>query len=390
MILSTFSVPRLKSISWPSIGLLMFLVVVLISGCSGSKRRLAAELKPISSPMNIERVWSVSVGKSTPLTFQPILNGDDIYTASVDGEIYRIDAMTGRVVWRVSIGTNIYSGVGTDGRVLVVANNKGRVFAYNAQSGAALWNTSVDTEVLTEPLVAGSTIVIRSINNRMVALDTATGKRRWVNQLSQSALNLRTSYSMLPINNEVLLTGVSGGRFGVFNLANGNVIWESLLAPPKGVSEIERLSDITSRPSLLANWMCTVSYQGKIGCGDIKVAAMLWTKDFSSYYGVSQLGQKVFAVNEKSHIVAFDSQKGDELWRNELLMWRDIGEPLATGKVVIAGDGQGYVHVFSQDNGSLLGRVRVDSSPVNAQPIAINGLMIFQSKAGTLAAYRIQ
>jgi hypothetical protein len=37
-----------------------------------------------------------------------------------------------------------------------------------------------------------------------------------------------------------------------------------------------------------------------------------------------------------------------------------------------------------------LGRVRVDSSPVNAQPIAINGLMIFQSKAGTLAAYRIQ
>ena len=98
----------------------------------------------------------------------------------------------------------------------------------------------------------------------------------------------------------------------------------------------------------------------------------------------------MFAVNEKSHIVAFDSQKGDELWRNELLMWRDIGEPLATGKVVIAGDGQGYVHVFSQDNGSLLGRVRVDSSPVNAQPIAINGLMIFQSKAGTLAAYRIQ
>ena len=69
-------------------------------------------------------------------------------------------------------------------------------------------------------------------------------------------------------------------------------------------------------------------------------------------------------------------------------MWRDLGEPLAVGKVVVFGDSQGYVHLFSQDNGDLLGRVRVDSSSVTAAPVATGGVIVVQSKGGTLAGFR--
>ena len=311
--------------------LLMALIgIMTLQGCSGTKRRSAADLTPILNPINIERVWSVNLGKALSYSFKSILNGDDVYASSEGGEI------------------------------------------------------------LTEPLVVAGLVVVRTIDNRFIAIDAQTGKRRWVTPKTPSLLSLRTSYSMAAINNEVIFTGFSSGQFGLINLANGSTIWESLLAPPKGTSEIERLSDIAAKPTLMGTRMCAVSYQGKVGCGDIKTAKMSWSKDFSSFSGTTQSPDAVFVVNDKSYVVAFDAIRGDELWRNEKLVWRDVGEPLAVGKYILAGDSQGYLHLFSQDKGDELGRVRVDSSGITAGPIATQSSVIVQTKGGTLAAYRIQ
>jgi len=372
----------------------MFMVLAAsfigLQGCQGNKRRLAAELTPIANPANFDRVWSVSLGKSVNYAFKPILIGSDIYASSEAGEIHRVDAASGKVIWRVSAPKGLSTGPGSDGNTLVVGSLKGDIYAFDAQTGVKKWDTSVGTEVLTEPLVAAGVVVIRTIDNRFIGLEAATGKRVWVSPKNPSVLSLRTSYSMSSINNEVIFTGFSGGQFGLLALSNGSTIWESLLAPPRGTSEIERLSDITAKPSLLGPRMCAVSYQGKIGCGDIKNARMAWVKDFSSFSGTTQSTDAVYAVNDKSYLGAFNASTGIELWRNEKLQWRDVGEPLAVGSSVLAGDSQGYLHLFAQSSGDIVGRVRVDSTGIAVAPIATQGLVIVQTKGGTLAAYKIQ
>jgi outer membrane protein assembly factor BamB len=368
----------------------LLLVFTNLVSCSGSKRRLAAELTPITNPVNLQKVWSVSIGKSMPYNFKPVLVNNAIYTAAAAGEVYKFNSQTGQSLWQANIKEAISAGPGTDGKIVIVPTIKGNIYAFDAETGKPLWDTSVATEVLTEPLVVAGVVVIRTIDNRFIALDASNGKRKWVNPRGQSALSLRTSYSMGSINNEVIFTGLSGGKYGLLALTNGNLIWESLLAPPKGASEIERLSDVTAKPTLLGSRMCAVSYQGKIGCGEIKNAAMSWTKDFSSFSGTTQSPDAVYAVNEKSYLVAFNAANGQEIWRNEKLVWRDLGEPLAVGKVILAGDSEGYLHLFGQDNGNILGRVRVDSTPIEAPPIPSNGQIIVQSKGGTLASYRLQ
>jgi outer membrane protein assembly factor BamB len=371
------------------IGVLL-LGVLSLSGCQGTKRRLAAELTPITNPINLERVWSTDVGSSSQYAFKPILVGNKIFASSQSGNVQSIDVSSGKKDWSVSAPKVVSTGPGSDGRIVVVGSIKGEVYAFDAQNGKPLWDTSVGTELLTEPLVAGGVVVVRAIDNRFIGLDESTGKRRWVSPKNPSILSLRTSYGMASINNEVLFTGFSSGQFGIMALSNGVTVWESLLAPPRGSSEIERLSDITAKPTLNGKRMCAVSYQGKIGCGDIQSARMSWVKDFSSFSGTTQSSDAVYAVNDKSYIVGFNATKGDELWRNEKLVWRDVGEPLAVGQVVLAGDSQGYLHVFSQVNGDIIGRVRVDSSPISAAPIATNGLIIVQTRGGTIAAYKIQ
>jgi outer membrane protein assembly factor BamB len=52
------------------------------------------------------------------------------------------------------------------------------------------------------------------------------------------------------------------------------------------------------------------------------------------------------------------------------------------------GDKQGYLHFLEQTSGKVIARVRVDSSPVDAAPIVANGLLIVQTRGGSLSAYR--
>jgi outer membrane protein assembly factor BamB len=70
------------------------------------------------------------------------------------------------------------------------------------------------------------------------------------------------------------------------------------------------------------------------------------------------------------------------------MSWRDVGEPLAVGRVVVMGDKQGYLHFLEQSSGQAIARVRVDSSGISAAPIVASGLLIIQTRGGTLSAYR--
>ncbi len=362
-------------------------VAAALVACSGGSRvRKPAELVSVSNQFDLQPVWSTSVGSSETFSFDPVVAGDAVYAASHRGNLVKIDLMSGNKIWEASVPDRLTVGPGSDGRVTAVVSTKGNVFAYD-DTGKPLWNVNVGGEVLSEPVVAGGMVVVRTLGDRFLGLDAQTGVRKWIYQRQQSALSLRVGYGMLPINNEVIVTGFAGGRFGMIAIANGGLIWETPVSFPKGFSEIERLNDVTAKPSMEGDILCAVSYQGRIGCGQARTGALLWFKEFSSFTGTAQSRDMVFSSNEKSHVVAFATKDGSQLWENTQLTYRDVGEPLAVGRVLLVGDAQGYVHALSQANGEMVARIRHDSSPISAAPIAVGGLILIQSQGGKLAAY---
>jgi outer membrane protein assembly factor BamB len=370
-----------------SSALLIGVVATALVACSGSSRvRKPAELVSVTNQFDLQPVWSTSVGSSETFNFHPVVAGDAVYAASHRGNLAKIDLATGNKVWEASVPERLAIGPGSDGRVTVAVSIKGNVYAYD-DSGKPLWNVNVGSEVLSEPVVAGGVVVIRALDNRFIGLDTQTGVRKWIYQRQQSALSLRVGYGMLPINNEVIVTGFAGGRFGMIAMANGGLVWETPVSFPKGFSEIERLNDVTAKPSMQGDIICAVSYQGRIGCGQARTGNLLWFKDYSSYTGTAQGTELVFSANEKSYVTAFVTKDGTQAWENTQLTFRDVGEPLAVGRVLLMGDAQGYVHAFSQANGEMVARIRHDSSPISAAPIAVGGLILIQSQGGKIAAY---
>ena len=362
-------------------------LAVSLVACSGKARvRQPAELVKVSNQFDLVPVWSVSIGSSEPFNFHPAVVGDAVYAASRLGSLRKIDLQSGKTEWNVTVPEKLIIGPGSDGKVTAVVTTEGDVFAYD-DTGKNIWKFHIGGEVLTAPVVAGGVVVIRGLDNRFVGLDAATGKRRWLYQRQQSALSLRVGYGMLSIGNEVIVTGFAGGRFGMIGIANGGLVWETPISFPKGFSEIERLNDVSAKPSMEGERICAVSYQGRIGCAQARTGTLIWFKDFSSYTGTTQSADSVFAANEKSYVTAFRSSDGVQVWENTQLTWRDVGEPLAIGRVVLMGDKQGYIHALSQSSGEMLARIRHDTTPVTAAPIAVSGLILVQSQGGKLTAY---
>jgi len=367
--------------------ILLGVVATALIACSGSSRvRKPSELVSVTNQFDMQQVWSTSVGSSEGFNFHLVVAGDAVYAASHRGNLAKIDLATGNKMWEASVPERLSIGPGSDGRTTVAVSTRGTVYAYD-DTGKQIWKVSVSSEVLSEPIVAGGVVIVRALDNRFIGLDAQTGVRKWIYQRQQSALSLRVGYGMLAIGNEVIVTGFAGGRFGMIAIANGGLVWETPVSFPKGFSEIERLNDVTAKPSMEGEIICAVSYQGRIGCGQARTGNLLWFKDYSSYTGTSQSTEMVFSANEKSYVTAFATKDGTQIWENTQLTFRDVGESLAVGKVLLMGDAQGYVHALAQANGEMIARIRHDSSPISAAPIAVGGLILIQSQGGKITAY---
>ena len=367
--------------------ILVGVLATALVACGGSSRvRKPSELAAVTNQFDMQAVWSTSVGSSEGFNFHPVVAGDAVYVASHRGNLVKIDLASGNKLWEASVPERLSIGPGSDGRTTVAVSTRGNVYAYD-DTGKQIWKVSVNSEVLSEPIVAGGVVIVRALDNRFIGLDAQTGARKWTYQRQQSALSLRVGYGMLAIGNEVIVTGFAGGRFGMIAIANGGLVWETPVSFPKGFSEIERLNDVTAKPSMEGEIVCAVSYQGRIGCGQARTGNLLWFKDYSSYTGTAQSSELVFSANEKSYVTAFATKDGTQLWENTQLSYRDVGESLAIGKVLLLGDAQGYVHALTQANGDIIARIRHDSSPISAAPIAVGGLILVQSQGGKIAAY---
>ena len=367
--------------------ILVGILATALVACGGSSRvRKPSELAAVTNQFDMQAVWSTSVGSSEGFNFHPVVAGDAVYVASHRGNLVKIDLASGSKLWEASVPERLSIGPGSDGRTTAAVSTRGNVYAYD-DTGKQIWKVSVNSEVLSEPIVAGGVVIVRALDNRFIGLDAQTGARKWTYQRQQSALSLRVGYGMLAIGNEVIVTGFAGGRFGMIAIANGGLVWETPVSFPKGFSEIERLNDVTAKPSMEGEIVCAVSYQGRIGCGQARTGNLLWFKDYSSYTGTAQSAELVFSANEKSYVTAFATKDGTQVWENTQLSYRNVGESLAIGKVLLFGDAQGYVHALSQANGDIISRIRHDSNPISAAPIAVGGLILVQSQGGKIAAY---
>lgn len=375
------------------------LAVAMLAGCStlqslnpfASKpvpRNPPAALVDFKPSMTVKTAWSVAIGSAGNALFNPALAGDSVYVAAADGTLARLEADTGRQIWRIKAGLPLTAGVGAGGDTIAVGAAGGVVLAFSAD-GKQRWKAQASSEILGSPAVAQGLVIVRSIDNRIVAFDADSGARKWQLQRNAPPLALRSAPG-IAVDSQAAYVGLPGGRLISLALSNGGPRWEVAVGDPRGATELERIADVSGMPLLLGREVCAVAYQGRMGCVDTASGATRWAKEFSSEVGLGADERHVYGADDRGNISAATRDAGVSVWRNTSLANRRLSTPVALGGAVAVGDYQGYMHFLSPEDGAPMARVASDGSRVIGTPVVAGSSLIFQTQAGTVAALKAE
>jgi outer membrane protein assembly factor BamB len=367
------------------------MTVLALAACSSSKddRRTPVPLTEFKPVLNVQQVWKASVGKAGRYLFAPIAVGDTVYAAGANGSVAKIDAQTGKEIWSVKLKDDLSAGVGSDGNLTAVGGLKGQVDVLDA-NGKLLWRTTVAGEIISPPLVGNGLVIVRTIDGQIIAFNAQTGEQKWLYRNRAVPLNLRVSAGMTFAGDQAVLAGFPGGGFSAINLQTGDAYWETPVSYPKGVTEVERINDVSGPPTLLGATTCAVTFQGQLGCFDANSGRPMWEKPFSSVSGIAQDESTVVGADDWSVVHAYSVATGAQTWSSDKLKNRDLSVPVVLGHAVVMGDFEGYVHFLSLDDGSLVSRVKTDGSPIVAAPVLAGNTLVVQTKDGDLYGLRPQ
>jgi outer membrane protein assembly factor BamB len=352
------------------------------SGPTGPK---PSELPVLSNPQGVKALWTASIGAAESFVFSPALVGDSVYVASRSGSVARLDAATGQPKWRVTLGSRLSVGVGSDGALVVVASDEGEVFALDSLDGTVRWRTRVSSEVLAVPKLGEGLVLVRSSDSRIFAFGAEDGRRRWVYQRAAASLVVRSPVGVT-MSQGSAYAGFSGGKLVAIALRNGILRWEATVALPKGATELERITDIVGDPVVLGREVCAASYQGRVACYEVQNGNQIWAREMSTLTGVSFDARYAFISDDKGAVHALDRGNGRSIWKQDRLAYRQLSLPLPLGTEVAVGDLQGYVHFLARESGAFIGRAATDGSAVRAAPQRLAEGLLVQTQNGGLFA----
>ncbi len=259
-------------------------------------------------------------------------------------------------------GETISGGVSIGGGLIMSGTNTGKVLAHNVE-GELVWQSQLSSEVLSAPVYFDGLVVARSGDNKIYGLDAVDGTRKWVYERKVPPLSLRSSAGVA-IDSGAVYAGFSGGKMVAIRADNGKLLWDATVAIPKGVTEIERIADVTSNPVVAGPVVYAVAFQGRVAAVDRVNGKVLWNRDVSSYAGMSYDNERIYITHAIGSIYSLDYATGKTFWRQPDFLHRRLTKPFPMLDTVVLGDVEGYLHYLDMESGKEVARIKLDSQPV--------------------------
>jgi outer membrane protein assembly factor BamB len=145
-------------------------------------------------------------GGGRTIVGNPVVQGDSVYFASIDGQVWAIDR-TARswplertilfwkanlyiwgvisapvqkgTVWSRNIGGKVLLPVAATPDLVYSVTTKGKVVALDSITGDVRWSADVGDDVTAPPVVAGRTLLAGTEDGLIVGLDRSTGEILW-------------------------------------------------------------------------------------------------------------------------------------------------------------------------------------------------------------------
>jgi outer membrane protein assembly factor BamB len=373
---------------------LSFAALLIAAGCSKDKDvEPPAKLVKFPQTLPVKKLWGEGVGRNNKqvqlrLGLGPAIDNSVVFAANHKGEVLAVKLETGRTVWVKKLKLPLSAGPAAAFGLVVVGSGKGDVVALNASTGKELWRSRVNSELLSSPAISENVIVFRSVDGRLHGFDAHTGKLLWSVEQQMPRLTLRGT-AIPVVAKEVAISGFDNGKVMAVSLNTGDTIWDTVLAAPKGRTELDRLVDIDSAVHVVGDNVFAAGFQGRTAMLALDSGQLWWSHDMSSYRGLAVDADNLYVTESDGVVVAMRQRDGSELWRNDKIKRRGLSAPIVTSTAIVVGDYQGYLHWLDKNTGVLVARQVIKKQQRVSNPLAGEGdTIVVLTDSGTLAAYR--
>jgi len=376
---------------------IVVLLAVALDGCGvfggGDDEELEPlELVDIDETLDVRRVWSEKVGGGSEFLrvgLSPSGDGQRVFAASYDGNVAAFNPDSGDRLWRNELEIILSAGPGVGDGVVVVAGYDGDLVALSAEDGSEIWRVNIESETHAKPLIQENLVVVYSIDGRLRVFSAFDGRELWALEQTVPALTQRGSASPIIVGNSIV-AGFDNGRLLAVDLEDGVIEWEAVLTPPSGRSDLDRLADVDGNLAVVGQDVYAAGYNGRIASIAAESGQVLWAREISSPAGVAADWNNLYTIGNQGEVIALLRRNGDDVWRQESLLRREPTAPVPFGTAVVVGDFEGYVHFFSNYDGTPVARERVGKRMISGAPVVMGDKLFVQSESGTLAAFTVR
>ena len=306
----------------------------------GSQRdgKAAAELLPSALPSELERRWSVEVGRGYS---SPVVAGDRIFllTREADEEVVRsLDLSSGATIWRQAYAAPYEVNVSAtrhgdgpkstpvlSGGKLYVFGIDGILSCFDAESGDLVWRREFASEYSTtspiygasaSPLVDGDNVFIHvggSHDGALAAFNVDTGEPAWTTRGDGPG---HASPILLELHGQRQLVVQTDAHIEGVNAESGQILWQIPFTTDYDQSIITPLVD--GEQLILSGLDRGVFAVEIVRDGNSWTSLELWRNDDLPMYMSSPvlIGSRLFGFTHKrsGQFFALDVATGETLW----------------------------------------------------------------------------
>jgi outer membrane protein assembly factor BamB len=205
----------------------------VVVNCGGAERA-AQQPAGVSAVGRPEIRWATNMGGNTFMT-SPLLAGDLVMSATTDDDsasvaaIHALARESGNIRWSFKTKNSVKNNMALWEGAVFACDVEGNVYAIDAASGKLKWSKALRQNsvhpVYTQGIVVSNGVIYAGQGNFLTALQASDGKVLWVNEAWKGGVSTVAS----PVVDEksgVLLTAAYWtGRFA-HDITTGKLLWE--------------------------------------------------------------------------------------------------------------------------------------------------------------------
>ncbi|MDX2073688.1 MAG: PQQ-binding-like beta-propeller repeat protein [Alphaproteobacteria bacterium] len=348
---------------------------------------------------------SASVGEGnefvSPLVPRPVVDGGMVFAMDAEGYISAHDVNDiSHKIWTspalvVEDAEMIGGGLAADGGKLYATSGLGRVAALDVASGAELWHRDLLIPLRSSPRVAEGKIFAITIDSQLYALDATTGTILWTHRGIGETAGLMNNVSPAIAAGAVIVPYASGELYALRG-ESGDEIWRESLAQARRTEATAIFSGIGGDPVVDEAVVFAVSNSGLFSVFNVLNGQTVWERKIASINTPWLVGEYVYLLTEDNVLMAMVKYDGRIRWTTQLkrygdekhkllpIVWR--GPVMVDGKIlVVSSDGE-MVQVDG-GSGSILSTEDVPDE-ISTAPVVAAGKVFLVDKDATLYAYQ--